>query len=136
MCRIVYELFLDSTEAELNDSEVHSCTRIIVLDVTVGLFVQFLSFCVCYDGWLCCLLFDCSRRSLSLLHQSDLFFVLFIQRSTFVVSAWSFGFSSPPQRPMPSDFEGFSIQDCIHYIYFHILILEKEPVFSLFKVQC
>ena len=38
--------------------------------------------------------------------------------------------SSPPQRPMTSDFEGFSIPDCIHYIYFPILILEKEPVLS------
>ena len=34
-----------------------------------------------------------------------------------------------PQRPMTSDFEGFSILDFIHYIYFPILILEKEPVF-------
>jgi len=30
---------------------------------------------------------------------------------------------------MTSDFEGFSIQDCIYYIYFPILILEKESVF-------
>ena len=36
---------------------------------------------------------------------------------------------SPPQRPMTSDFEGFSIPNCIHYIYFPILILEKKPVF-------
>ena len=28
-------------------------------------------------------------------------------------------FSSPPQRPMTSDFEGFSIPDFIHYIYFN-----------------
>ena len=45
-------------------------------------------------------------------------------------------FSSPPQRPMTSNFEGFSIPDFIHYIYFPILILEKEPVFSLFNVEC
>ena len=38
-------------------------------------------------------------------------------------------FSSPPQRSMTSDFEGFSIPD-------FILILEKEPVFSLLNVQC
>jgi len=38
-------------------------------------------------------------------------------------------FSTPPQRPMTSDSEGFSIPDFIHYIYFPILILEKEPVF-------
>ena len=31
--------------------------------------------------------------------------------------------------PMTSDFEGFSIPDFIHYIYFPILILEKEPAF-------
>ena len=30
---------------------------------------------------------------------------------------------------MTFDFEGFSIQDFIHCIYFPILILEKEPVF-------
>jgi len=35
-----------------------------------------------------------------------------------------------------NDFEGFSIPDFIHYIYFPILILEKEPVFSLLNVQC
>ena len=45
-------------------------------------------------------------------------------------------FSSPPQRPMTSDFEGFSIPHFIHYIYFPILTLEKEPVFSLLNVQC
>ena len=37
---------------------------------------------------------------------------------------------------MTSDFEGFSISDFIHYIYFPILILEKEPVFSPLNVQC
>ena len=46
------------------------------------------------------------------------------------------GFSPQPQRPMNSDFKGFSISDFIHYIYFPILILEKEPVFSLLNVQC
>jgi len=45
-------------------------------------------------------------------------------------------FSSPPQRTMTSEFEGFSIPDFIHYIYFPILILYKEPVFSLLNVQC
>ena len=63
-------------------------------------------------------------------------------RSTFVGSAWSFVFSSPPQRPMTSDLEGFSIPDFIHYIiFFTILILEKEPAsISLlifpFNVEC
>ena len=36
---------------------------------------------------------------------------------------------------MTSDFEGFSIPDIIHYIYFPILILEKEPVFYLLNVK-
>ena len=45
-------------------------------------------------------------------------------------------FSSPPQRPMTINFEGFSIPDFIHYIYFPILILEKELIFSLLNVQC
>ena len=31
---------------------------------------------------------------------------------------------------MTSDCKGFSIPDFIHYIYFPILILEKEPVFA------
>ena len=38
-------------------------------------------------------------------------------------------FHPTQQRPMTSDFEGFSIPDFIHYIYFPILMLEKEPVF-------
>ena len=38
-------------------------------------------------------------------------------------------FSSLPLRSMTSDFEGFSIPDFIHYIYFPILILDKEAVF-------
>ena len=36
--------------------------------------------------------------------------VRYIMRSTFVGSAWSFVFLSPPQRPMTSDFEGFLYQ--------------------------
>ena len=38
-------------------------------------------------------------------------------------------FLSSPQRPMTSDFDGFSNPDFIHNICFPILILEKEPVF-------
>ena len=38
-------------------------------------------------------------------------------------------FSSTPQRPMTSDFKGFSIPDFIHYNYFPVLILENESVF-------
>ena len=65
--------------------------------------------------------------------QTGVFFVLFLcvffsVRLLSVLHGHS-GFSSPPQRPMTSDFEGFSIPDFIHYIYFPILILEKEPVF-------
>ena len=60
----------------------------------------------------------------------------FFKISTFVGFAWSFVFSSPPQCPMTLDFEGFSIPDFTHYIYFPILILEKEPVFSLLNVEC
>jgi len=45
-------------------------------------------------------------------------------------------FSSPPQRPVISDFEGFSIPDFIHYIYFPIFIIENEQVFSLLNVKC
>ena len=44
-------------------------------------------------------------------------------------------FSSPPQRPMTSDFEGFSIPDLIHYIYFPILILEPVFPFLMFSAK-
>ena len=61
-----------------------------------------------------------------------IFYFLFVLAFDFCHSV----FSSPPQRQMTSDFEGFSIPDFIHYIYFPILILEKGPVFSLLTVQC
>ena len=63
------------------------------------------------------------------------FFIFFSVRLLSVLSGHSV-FSSPPQRPMTSDFEGFSMPDFIHYIYFPFLIFEKEPVFSLLNVQC
>ena len=44
-------------------------------------------------------------------------FVFFSVRLLSVLRGHS-GFSSPPQRPMTSDFEGFSIPALIHYIYF------------------
>ena len=44
-------------------------------------------------------------------------------------------FSVLPQRPMTSDFEGFSIPDFIHYIYFPILILQKESVFPFLMLS-
>ena len=50
------------------------------------------------------------------------FFCFFSVRLLSVLRGHSV-FSSPPQRPMPSDFEGFSIPGFIHYIYFPILIL-------------
>ena len=59
------------------------------------------------------------------------FLHLFFMLLTFVRSVWSFVFSPLPQRPMTSDFEGFSIPDFIHHIYYLI-----KPVFSLFNVQC
>ena len=36
---------------------------------------------------------------------------------------------------MTSDLEGFSIPDFIHYIYFPILILEKEPIFPFLMLS-
>ena len=56
------------------------------------------------------------------------FFIFFNVRLLSVLGDHSV-FSSPPQRPMTSDFEGFSISYFIYDIYFPILILEKEPVF-------
>ena len=40
-------------------------------------------------------------------------------------------FSSPPQRPMTFDFEGFSIPDFIHYIY-----LNSWERASIFPFEC
>ena len=58
------------------------------------------------------------------------FFYFFSVRLLSVLRGHSF-FSSSPQRPMTSDFEGLSIPDFIHYIYLPILILEKESVFPV-----
>ena len=44
-------------------------------------------------------------------------------------------FSSPPQRPLISDFEEISIPDFIHYTFCPILILQKEPVFPFFMLS-
>ena len=63
------------------------------------------------------------------------FFCFLSVRLLSVLRGHSF-FPSPPQRPMTSDFEWFSIPDFIHYIYFPIWILEVESVFSLLNVQC
>ena len=46
------------------------------------------------------------------------------------------GFSSQPQRPnWPQTSKEFSIPEFIHYIYFPILILEKEPVFPFLMLS-
>ena len=56
-------------------------------------------------------------------------------------SVWSFGFfSSPPQRPITSDFEGFLYQilSIILFSYLNFLILnswERDSI-SLFYVEC
>ena len=43
-------------------------------------------------------------------------------------------FSSPPKRPMTSDFEGFSIPDLIHHIYF--IYLNSWDRASIFPFEC
>ena len=67
-------------------------------------------------------------KSMARIWKTVMFVLFFSVRRLSVLRGHSF-FSSPPQQPMTSDFEGFSILDFIHYIYFPILILEKEPVF-------
>ena len=64
----------------------------------------------------------------------DLSSFLFSVRLCWFLRGHSF-FSSPPQRPMTSNFEGFSIPDLIHFICFPILILEKEPVFPFLMLK-
>ena len=45
-------------------------------------------------------------------------------------------FSSLPQRPMTTTLKDFLSQIVSITFIFPILILEKEPVFSLLNVQC
>ena len=45
-------------------------------------------------------------------------------------------FPSPPQRPMTSDFEEFLFQILSITFFLTILILEKEPEFPFFNVEC
>ena len=59
---------------------------------------------------------DVGRCSMVSLNKSLCYIFKFFSVRLFVGSALSFGFSIP---------------DCIHYIYFPILILEIEPVFPL-----
>ena len=57
------------------------------------------------------------------------FFIFFLAFHFLSVLRGHSVFRSPPQRPMTSDLEGFSIQDVIHYNFFPNLIIQKEPVF-------
>ena len=59
--------------------------------------------------------------------------MVFFSVQLFVGSAWSIPITTANDLQTSKD---FSIPDFIHYIYFPILILEKEPVFSLLNVQC
>ena len=45
-------------------------------------------------------------------------------------------FPSPPQRPMNSDFEGFSIPDFIHYIFIYFSYLNSSEKASIFTFLC
>ena len=63
------------------------------------------------------------------------FSILFFNRSTFVGSAWSFGFYIPATTANDLRFRRISIPDLIHYIYFPFLILEKEPVFPFLMLS-
>ena len=54
----------------------------------------------------------------------------------FFGSAWSFGFIIPATRANDLRLRRIFIPNVIHYLFYPILILEKEPVFSLFNVEC
>ena len=76
----------------------------------------------------CLTLIQCKSYAIKLyLSQTDFLFVFYC--STFVGSAWSFVFFIPATTANDLRFEGFSFPDFIHYIYYPILILEKEPAF-------
>ena len=57
------------------------------------------------------------------------FFIYFFLAFDFVGSARSFGFFIPATTANDLRIRRISIPDFIHYIYFPILILKKEPVF-------
>ena len=59
-------------------------------------------------------------------------FAIFFYRSTFVGSVWSFVFSSPPQQPMTSDFEGFLYQILSITLLSYLNSWERASIF-LFK---
>ena len=64
----------------------------------------------------------------------DLFFLLFFSVRLLSVLRRHLVFSSPLQRPMTSDFEGFSIPDFIHYICFFYLNSWERA--SIFPFEC
>ena len=105
------------------------------------MYVFLLIFLICWANQLGLLIYRryCCKRWLisNTSVQSDLFELFFNFYSVRLLSVLRGHsvFSSPPQRPMNSDIEGFSIPDLIHYIYFPILILEKEPVFPFLMLR-
>ena len=62
------------------------------------------------------------------------FFWIFFSVRLFSVLRGHSVFSSTPQRPMTSDFEGFSIPDFIHYILFSYLNSYERA--SIFPFEC
>ena len=80
-----------------------------------------------YPWWL--LSYTYGRQIAYHLLISSFFLVCFFSIRLLSVLRGQSVFFTPPQQPMTSDFEGFSISDCIHYIYFPIFIVEKEPAF-------
>ena len=68
-------------------------------------------------------------------HFIRFFYICFSVRLLSVLRGHSV-FSSPPQCPMTSDSEWFSIPDFIHYIYFPVLRLKSQNFpFWLFRAQ-
>ena len=59
---------------------------------------------------------------------------IFFKQSIFVGSAWSFVFSSPPQRPMISDFEGFLYQILSITLFSYLNSWERASTY--FPFQC
>ena len=92
------------------------------------LFVNVILCCVVCDGFAC--LWEGTVIGVNPVYV--LCFILFLAFDFLSILRGHSFFSTPPQRPMTSDFERFSIPDFIHYIYFPILILEKESQYFPF----
>ena len=87
-----------------------------------------------WQNHLCKTPFQLSIETSDLFLNVHVFIVYFFSVRLLLVLRGHSLFSSPPQWPMTSDFERFSIPDFIHYIYFSYLNSWERA--SIFPFEC